>query len=317
MSGPRILLLGAAGQLGHELRYSFSGAGELLAHDRHTADLNSEEQLRAAIRNANPDMILNAAAYTAVDRAESEPEFAYAINAHAPRVLAEEAARRDILLVHYSTDYVFDGSKAGPWSEEDTPHPLNIYGASKLAGEEAIRRAGCKHLIFRTSWVYAPHGRNFLLTMLRLGLERDRLNIVNDQIGAPTTVAVLAQATRSIVDGIFASQFGAADQWSGLYHMTCAGQTSWHGFAEAIFKGAEELALLRGARPQVLPIPTSEYPTPAKRPHNSVLSNHKLQHVFGIQLPEWQSALQTALLALQNQNSTAAGIDPVLIVNRD
>jgi dTDP-4-dehydrorhamnose reductase len=310
MSAPRILLLGAGGQLGRELSHSFCCVGELLAQDRHTTNLASEEQLRSAIRNANPDLILNAAAYTAVDRAESEPEFAYAINAHAPRVLAEEAARRNILLVHYSTDYVFDGSKTGAWSEDDTPHPINIYGASKLAGEEAIREAGGKYLIFRTSWVYASHGRNFLLTMLRLGQERDRLNIVSDQIGAPTTAAALAQATRSIVDGIFASQFGPVDQWSGLYHMTCAGQTSWHGFAEAIFERAEELALLRGAKPQVLPIPSSQYPTPAKRPHNSSLSNHKLQHTFGIQLPDWQSALQTELLNLQDQNSSIAGKHP-------
>ncbi|MGA2251423.1 dTDP-4-dehydrorhamnose reductase [Terracidiphilus sp.] len=308
MSGPRILLLGANGQLGHELAASFAGAGELVAQDRSATDLTSEEQLRAAIRTTDPDLILNAAAYTAVDRAESEPELAYAINAHAPRILAEEAAHRNILLVHYSTDYVFDGSNAGPWSEEDAPHPLNVYGASKLAGEEAIRQAGGKHLIFRTSWVYAPHGRNFLLTMLRLGQERDRLSIVNDQIGSPTTAKALAQATRSIVDGILASQFGAADQWSGLYHMSCAGQTSWHGFAEAIFARAEELALLQRAKPQVLPIPSSEYPTPAQRPHNSVLSNRKLQQAFEVRLPDWQSALQATLFSMQDKDSSTASL---------
>jgi dTDP-4-dehydrorhamnose reductase len=303
MNGPRILLLGANGQLGHDLAESFAGAGELVAQDRRTTDLTSEEQLRAAIRAADPDLILNAAAYTAVDRAESEPQLAHAVNAHAPRVLAEETARRNILLVHYSTDYVFDGSKGGPWSEEDVPHPLNIYGASKLAGEEAIRQVGGKYLIFRTSWVYAPRGRNFLLTMLRLGQERERLSIVNDQIGAPTTATALAQATRSIVDGILASQFGAAQQWSGLYHMTCAGYTSWHGFAEAIFARAEELSLLHQAKPQVLPISSSEYPTPARRPHNSVLSNRKLQQAFGIQLPDWQSALRATLLSMPDKSS--------------
>jgi dTDP-4-dehydrorhamnose reductase len=307
MNGPRILLLGASGQLGHELTHSFAGAGELIVQDRRTADLTSEEQLLAAIRAAEPDLILNAAAYTAVDRAESEPELAHAINAHAPRILAEEAARRNILLVHYSTDYVFDGSKASPWSEEDAPHPLNIYGASKLAGEEAIRQVGGKHLIFRTSWVYAPHGRNFLLTMLRLGQERDRLNIVDDQIGSPTTATALAHATRSIVDGIFASRFGAAQQWSGLYHMSCAGHTSWHGFAEAIFTHAEELALLQRAKPQILSISSSEYPIPAKRPQNSVLSNRKLQQAFGIQLPDWQSALQATLLSMQDKRSSVTG----------
>jgi dTDP-4-dehydrorhamnose reductase len=306
MSGPRrIVLLGAGGQLGYELRQSFAGAGEVVAHDRQSVDLASEERLRSVIRDAEPDLILNAGAYTAVDRAESEPEQAYAINAQAPGVLAEEAARRNILLVHYSTDYVFNGAKAGTWTEEDAPSPLNVYGASKLAGEEAIRQAGGKHLIFRTSWVYAPHGRNFLLTMLRLGRERDRLNVVNDQIGAPTTAAALAQATRSIVDGIFAVKFGPAVNWSGLYHMSCAGQTSWHGFAEAIFARAEELALLEKSKPQVLPIPTSEYPTPAARPHNSVLSNQKLQRVFGVALPTWQDALQATLLRLRESTAAA------------
>ena len=306
MSGLRILLLGAGGQLGLELSNSFAGTGELIALDRHTANLASEEQLRSAIHTASPDVILNAAAYTAVDRAESEPELAYAVNAHAPRVMAEEAARRDILLVHYSTDYVFDGAKDGPWSEEDAPHPLNIYGASKLAGEDAIREAGGKYLIFRTSWVYARHGRNFLLTMLRLGQERDRLSIVDDQIGAPTTASALALATRSIVDGIFESRFGPTHQWAGLYHMSCAGHTSWHGFAEAIFARAEELNLLQRARPQVLPIPSSEYPTPARRPTNSVLSNRKLHQVFGVQLPDWQSSLQAALLNLRDQSMSTA-----------
>ena len=306
MSGPRILVLGATGQLGHELTNCFSGLGEVIAQDRRTADLASENQLRAAIRAASPDLILNAAAYTAVDRAESESQLANAINAHAPGVLAEEAARSNTLLVHYSTDYVFDGSKAGAWSEEDAPHPLNIYGASKLAGEEAVRQVGGKYLIFRTSWVYASHGRNFLLTMLRLGQERDHLSIVRDQIGAPTSATALAQATRSIVDRIFASQLADSSQWSGLYHMTCSGQTSWHGFAEAIFTHAEELALLHRMRPQVLPISSSEYPTPAKRPCNSVLSNHKLQQAFGIQLLDWQSALQTTLLSMQHKNSSFA-----------
>jgi dTDP-4-dehydrorhamnose reductase len=307
MRGLRVLLLGAGGQLGQELSNSFASTGELIALDRHTANLTSEEQLRSAIHAANPDVILNAAAYTAVDRAESEPEVAYAVNAHAPRVMAEEAARRNALLVHYSTDYVFDGAKDGPWSEEDAPDPLNTYGASKLAGEKAIHEAGGKYLIFRTSWVYAPHGRNFLLTMLRLGQERDRLSIVDDQIGAPTTAAALAQATRTIVDDILASRFGAADQWAGLYHMSCAGHTSWHGFAEDIFTRAEELDLLERVRPQVLPIPSSEYPTPAKRPTNSILSNQKLHQVFGVQLPDWQSALQAALLSLQDKNRVAAG----------
>jgi dTDP-4-dehydrorhamnose reductase len=295
----RILVLGAAGQLGHELQRSFREAGEVLAYDRSSVDLSSEEQLRAAVRSTRPDLILNAAAYTAVDRAESEPELACAVNARAPGILAEEARRRNILFVHYSTDYVFDGAKNDTWTEEDTANPLNVYGASKLAGEKAIREAGGRHLIFRTSWVYSPHGRNFLLTMLRLGRERDKLTVVADQVGAPTAAAALAAATRAILGGISSGKHGATEQWSGIYHMTCGGSTSWHGFAEAIFTHAEALGLLDRPKPQILPIPASEYPTPARRPHNSVLSNAKLQAVFGVRLPTWQDALNAVFLSLQ------------------
>ena len=305
MSGTRrILLLGAGGQLGHDLKDSFAGAGEIFAHDRQSVDLASEEQLRSVIRAVRPDLILNAAAYTAVDRAESEPELAHAINAIAPGLLAQEARSRDILLVHYSTDYVFDGTKTGAWVEEDTPDPLNVYGASKLAGEEAIRSVGGKYLIFRTSWVCGPHGRNFLLTMLRLGRERNQLSVVSDQIGAPTTTAALAAATRTIADGIFSGKHGSSEEWSGLYHMTCGGFTSWHSFAEAIFTHAEAIGLLDKPRPRITPIPSSEYPTPARRPHNSVLSNRKLQAVFGVQLPAWQEALNAALTSLRANTST-------------
>lgn len=300
----RILIVGSSGQLGRELARSFADTGELLCHSRANselaadlaADLASEEQVRELVRKTEPDLILNASAYTAVDRAESEPELARAINADAPRVLAEEALRRDILLVHYSTDYVFDGSKAGPWMEEDVPHPLNAYGASKLAGEEAVRQVGGKHLIFRTSWVYGPHGRNFLLTMLKLGKERDRLSIVGDQIGAPTTSIALADATRAVVGGIAADRFGSAENWVGTYHMTCAGSTSWHGFAQEIFARAG--AQLGERRPELTSIPSSEYPTPARRPLNSVLSNEKLQAVFGGRLPEWKAALDVAFARL-------------------
>jgi dTDP-4-dehydrorhamnose reductase len=295
----RILLLGANGQLGRELQHVFAGEYEIDAPDRTSLDLASEDQLRTAVRTTAPGLILNAAAYTAVDRAESEPELARAINADAPGILAQEARSRDILLVHYSTDYVFDGTKTVAWVEDDTPDPLNVYGASKLAGEDAVRKAGGKHLIFRTSWVYGPHGRNFLLTMLRLGRERNQLSVVSDQIGAPTTAASLAAATRIIADGIFSGKHGSVEEWSGLYHMTCSGFTSWHGFAEAIFTHAEALGLLDKPRPRITPIPSSEYPTPARRPHNSILSNAKLQGVFGVQLPAWQEALNTALASLR------------------
>ena len=230
----RILIVGAYGQVGRELQRSFADAGEIISRDRDTVDLAVPDQVRTMVRDAAPDIILNAAAYTAVDRAESEPEAAMAVNARASGILAEEALRAGALLVHYSTDYVFDGSKAGPWVETDRPNPLNVYGASKLAGEEAIQQVGGKYLIFRTSWVYGPHGQNFLLTMLRLGRERESLQIVDDQIGAPTTSIELADATRTIVSGVLAGQFGAPASWAGLYHMTCGGSVSWCGFARAI-----------------------------------------------------------------------------------
>jgi dTDP-4-dehydrorhamnose reductase len=290
----RILILGSTGQLGRELQRSFSGYGEVIARGRETVDFSGEDQLRSAVRTASPDVILNAAAYTAVDRAESEPDLAMAVNGHAPGVLAEEANRLGALFVHYSTDYVFDGTKAGAWEETDAPNPLNVYGASKLAGERAVEQVGGKHLIFRTSWVYGPHGKNFLLTMLRLGKERDLLKVVDDQVGAPTTSIALADATRSIVASIFEGRCGYAESWAGVYHMTCGGSVSWRGFADAIFTRAQNL--LGGRRPATAPIPTSEYPTPAKRPQNSVLSNKKLNAAFGVQLPSWGDALDRVFL---------------------
>jgi len=296
-ASPRILIVGNAGQLGRELEGIFAGFGPMVAVDRESVDLADADQTRALVRRAEPDIILNAAAYTAVDRAESEPELAHAINAQAPRVLAEEARERDALFVHYSTDYVFDGSKPSPWVETDSPNPLNVYGASKLAGEQAVEEVGGKFLIFRTSWVYGPHGNNFLLTMLRLGRERDRLSIVDDQVGAPTTSIELARATHAIVNGIHRGEFGAPSEWTGLYHTTSAGSVSWFGFAQAIFARAAELL---GARvPQLSPIPTSAYPTPAARPRNSVLANGKLAERFGIQLPPWQTALEETLQVLK------------------
>lgn len=292
----RVLIVGAAGQVGRELQRSFADAGEIICRDRESVDLAVEDEVRELVRSTSPDLILNAAAYTAVDRAESEPEVAMAINAAAPRVLAQEAHRRDILLVHYSTDYVFDGSKQGPWLETDQPNPLSVYGASKLAGEEAIRQVGGKYLIFRTSWVYGPHGNNFLLTMLRLGRERDRLNIVDDQIGAPTTSIELADATRTIVDGSLSGKFGSTQDWAGLYHMTCAGSTTWFGFAREIFNRAQDL--LDGRKPKISPIASTDYPTPAKRPFNSTLSNEKLHTKFAVRLCSWEAALGEVLIEL-------------------
>jgi len=289
---PRVLITGAGGQVGRELIRSFADSAEVIAFGRNTLDLASPEQIRDKVREAAPDVILNAGAYTAVDRAESEPEMARAINTDAPRVLAEEALRAKALLVHYSTDYVFDGSKSGQWTEDDATGPLNVYGETKLAGEEAIRGVGGRYLIFRTSWVYGPHGKNFVFTMLRLGKERDSLNVVDDQIGAPTSSIELARATSTIADGILSGKFGA-DDWSGVYNMTCFGSVSWCGFARAIFERAPQL--LEGKTPKVNAIPASAFPTPAKRPQNSVLSNEKLFQRFGVRLAPWESALDEVL----------------------
>ncbi len=286
---PRILLVGPSGQVGTELQRSLAGLGELIPCNRTLLDLTSQASIRSVVVRTDPDVILNAAAYTAVDRAESERELAYAVNAHAPQMLAREAARRNALFVHYSTDYVFDGTKSSSWTEEDPTNPLNVYGASKLAGEQGIRNEGGRHLIFRTSWVYGPHGKNFLFTMLRLGRERERLSIVDDQQGAPTTSVAIADATRTIVEGVLTGRFGASEEWAGLYHMSCGGVVSWCGFAQAIFARASKL--LDGRMPQVVPIPTAEYPTPARRPKNSALSCEKLAGIFDVRLPTWEAAL--------------------------
>jgi dTDP-4-dehydrorhamnose reductase len=297
--GLRILIVGASGQLGIELQRSFAGTNPLVAVDREALDIGVPDQIRTVVERVRPDVILNAAAYTAVDRAESERELAFAINARAPRLLAEAAARANALLVHYSTDYVFNGRKYEPWNEDDATGPLNVYGSTKLAGEEAVRQVGGKYLIFRTSWVYGPHGKNFLFTMLRLGRERHELSIVNDQVGAPTTSIELARATRTIVDGVLNGQHGDAADWAGLYHMTCGGSTTWCGFTQAIFQRAG--SLLEGHEPRIIPIPTRDYPTPARRPENSVLSNARLREKFGVQLAPWESALDEVLAILQKR----------------
>ncbi len=293
---PRVLVTGADGQVGRALLKSFVGSAEVIACNRNSLDLANADQIRKKVRDVAPDIIVNAGAYTAVDRAESERESAFAVNGRAPGILAEEAQRASALLIHYSTDYVFNGSKSGPWVEDDATDPLSVYGASKLAGEDAIRNAGGRYLIFRTSWVYAPEGKNFVLTMLRLGRERDSLNVVDDQVGAPTTAAELARATHAITTGILAGKFGAAAECVGTYHMTCSGSVSWCGFARAIFERAPDL--LGGKTPVVNPIATSAYPTPARRPQNSVLSNEKLNRTFGMRLAPWETALDEVLKAI-------------------
>lgn len=282
---PRILLTGSNGQVGWELRRTLGALGEIVATDSRTLDLADADAVRNAVRAIAPTIIVNPAAYTAVDRAEGEPERAHAVNAVAPGVLAEEAARLGALLVHYSTDYVFAGSGDAPWREDDAPGPRNVYGATKLQGEQAIEAAGCRHLIFRTSWVYGARGSNFLLTMRRLMRERPELKIVADQIGAPTWCRDLAEATAQVL-----AQVRAADEshW-GVYHMTNAGETSWHGFAETIRSLDAFDATVVPAR--LVPIPSADYPTPACRPLNSRLDNGKLARSFGLRLRDWREAL--------------------------
>lgn len=270
----RILLTGATGQVGWELRKTLAPLGDVRAFDRFGLDLSDAPPLVAAVRAMQPDVIVNAAAYTAVDKAETERDLAFAVNATAPRILAEEAKRIDAFLVHYSTDYVFDGEKADPYVEQDATRPINVYGESKLAGERAILASSCRHLILRTSWVYGPRGRNFYLTMLRLAKERPELRVVDDQIGSPTSSLEIARATATLL------QKGA----QGLYHMTAAGETSWCGFARAILERA-------GIRTPVVAIPTKDYPTPAKRPRNSRLDCSKLQAQHGVSLAPWERAL--------------------------
>jgi len=295
---PRVLIVGNSGQLGRELERSFRSFGCIVGADRKTVNLADPDSIRALVRRESPNVILNAAAYTAVDRAETESDLAFAVNARAPGVLAEEARRCGALFVHYSTDYVFDGKKPEPWVETDKPLPLNIYGASKLAGERGVEEAGGNYLILRTSWVYGPHGNNFLLTMLRLAKERSILSIVDDQVGAPTTSIELARATHAIVTGLLADRFGSLQECSGIYHMACAGATSWFGFAQAIFaRAARQLGV---KAPELIPIGSKDYPMPAARPHNSVLSNEKLYTQFGVRLAKWDTALDEVMQLLSS-----------------
>ncbi|MDR8737976.1 dTDP-4-dehydrorhamnose reductase [Burkholderia pseudomultivorans] len=288
---PTILVTGVNGQVGFELLRSLQGLGRVVACDRSMLDLSDLERVRSVVRELKPSIIVNPAAYTAVDKAETDVEGARRLNADVPRVFAEEAARSGAVLIHYSTDYVFDGTKDGAYVETDATNPQNVYGLTKLEGEQAIAATGCAHLILRTSWVYGRRGKNFLLTMLKLGSERPELKIVADQIGAPTWSKTIATATSHIVAQALAAD--EANWWarrSGVYHFTSAGATSWHRFAEAILVNA------MGERaPKVVPIPASDYPVPAKRPANSRLSHAKLTETFGLRLPEWDDALKLCL----------------------
>lgn len=302
----KILLFGANGQVGTELRRSLAPLGQVVATTRsgnlddgsacERADFDQPDSLPSIIERIAPDIVVNAAAYTAVDRAEDDAEAAFRANAGAARTIAEACAARGALLVHYSTDYVFDGTATRPYREDDPTSPLGVYGASKLAGEQAIQASGARYLIFRTAWVYAAHGKNFLLTMLRLARERDELRVVADQVGTPTSAALVADTTAAAL----ARDVGT----SGLWHLTAAGSTSWHGFAEAILQQACERGLIPRI-PSVVPIAGREFPTRTRRPAWSVLETAKLEREFGITLPDWRVGMADVLGTLASGSPTS------------
>jgi dTDP-4-dehydrorhamnose reductase len=291
----RILLLGKNGQVGWELQRSLAPLGELIALDRHSTDycgdLSQPDAIAQTVKALKPTVIVNAAAYTAVDKAETETELAYTINAKAPEALAQAAKQIGAWLVHYSTDYVFNGSGNQAWQETDAVAPLSVYGQSKLAGEQAIQAAEGLHLIFRTSWVYAARGNNFAKTMLRLAKERDQLSVINDQIGAPTGAELLADVTaHAIRSGL------KQPELSGLYHLAAAGETSWYNYARYVLDYARQRGIeLKTAENAISPIPTSAYPTPAQRPLNSRLNIEKLQNQFDLKIPDWQLGVERML----------------------
>ena len=290
-----ILLLGKSGQVGWELQRSLAVLGRVTALDHdsteHCGDFANPEGVRETVRALRPDVIVNAAAHTAVDKAESEPEIARLLNATTPGVLAEEAARLGAWLVHYSTDYVFDGSGTRPWVETDAPAPLSVYGATKLEGEQHIQQTGCRHLILRTSWVYAARGGNFAKTMLRLGSERERLTVIDDQWGAPTGADLLADVTAHAVRHL---QSRPGD--GGLYHCVAGGETTWHSYAKYVLEHARQAQpAIELKATEVAPVPTSAFPTPARRPHNSRLDTTRLQTTFGLVLPPWQQGVARML----------------------
>jgi dTDP-4-dehydrorhamnose reductase len=307
---PTILLTGKTGQLGSELNRLLPQLGRVIAPERNELDLRDPEKIHKIMRNAKPQLVVNAAAYTAVDAAETDEATAFAVNVEAPRLLAQEAKKIGAMLIHFSTDYVFDGSKQGPYIETDYTNPLNAYGRTKLAGDEAIRNSGATHLIFRTSWVYATHGRNFLLTILRLATEREELKIVADQTGAPTCAFDLAEATERVVARMIAGERSPSPvpEGGGIYHMTAAGQTTWYEFANAILEEARRapqnqpwLASVTKGRPliarHVVPISAEEFRSPPRRPAYSVLSNARLKSAFGITLPDWRTQLHQCFVS--------------------
>jgi dTDP-4-dehydrorhamnose reductase len=301
MQNTKILIFGRIGQVGWELRHKLACLGQVSAIEYPEIDFSKSDSIRTAVRAAQPAVILNAAAYTAVDKAESDSELATAINATAPGVIAEEAKRLDSLLVHYSTDYVFDGTKQSPYVETDAPNPINVYGKTKLAGDQAVQSVGGDYLILRTSWVYGARGSNFLLTMLRMAQERAELRIVDDQIGSPTSSECIAQATADILAQLLAPNSRGLNGRSGIYNLTSTGETSWFGFAEALLtKSSNNFGF---TVPHLIPIKTSEFPRPAQRPANSRLSCERLEKTFGVALPHWNDALSLVLDTLTEGSS--------------
>lgn len=289
----KLLLLGANGQVGWELQRALAPFGELSALRRgdRGGDLRDTAALTARIHEVRPDVIVNAAAYTAVDKAESERDAAFAVNAAAPGLLAREAQDLDALLVHYSTDYVFDGTGSAPWREDSPTGPINAYGESKLAGETAIRASGCRHLIIRTSWVYGARGQNFARSMLRLAQERDALSVIDDQYGAPTGAELLADATAHAIRSI-----DAPSTETGTYHVAAAGETSWHGYAQHVIAAARDAGIPVRVTPEgARPVPSSAYVTPAKRPLNSRLDSSKFETTFGLRMPDWRCGVDRML----------------------
>jgi dTDP-4-dehydrorhamnose reductase len=297
----KIVLVGKGGQVGRELVGSLAAMGEVAAFDRAAADLEQPDELSALLRREQPDVIVNAAAYTAVDKAESEPDRARLVNATAVGTMAQVAADLGAALVHYSTDYVFDGTKAGRYVETDEPRPLSVYGVTKLEGERAVAASGCRHWVFRTTWVYAAHGHNFVRTMLRLGRERDELRVVDDQFGAPTAARLIAEVTAACIGRLAAGSPPA----TGVYHLAPHGETTWCRFARTILAAARERgASLRCTPENVVGIGTADYPLPARRPANSRLDTTKLETALNIRLPEWQDDVPAVVAALVAESSS-------------
>jgi dTDP-4-dehydrorhamnose reductase len=294
----RILLTGKNGQVGFELQRALAPLGEIVAVDQSDCDLADAAAIRRLVAATQPGIIVNPAAYTAVDKAESEPALAQAINGAAPGILGEEAKKLDALVVHYSTDYIFDGRKAGGYAEDDAPNPQSVYGKTKLAGEQALAASGARYLIFRTSWVFGAHGANFAKTMLRLAAERDSLKVVADQFGAPTSAALIADVTAQVL-GQYLCRHANQCFPCGLYHLAAAGRTNWHEYAQAVVQAALAAGKPLRLRPDdVRAITTAEYPSPAPRPANSCFDTTRLRNTFGLCLPDWRQGLEHVMTQL-------------------